>query len=142
VPGIGFETRHALAKDLAGFLGVREDDVLGRLTEGTWRRIALISNRLLDLIDRGATYFGRAQEIRRNPGWAANRPIRPEVKLAKINAKVDGAERELLGALDIDPPKDAQQSRHPLAPRSVAYFIPVLDAEADRLEAEARNRES
>lgn len=136
-----FETTDSLAEDLAGFWNRPREEIRSALTERNWRRIALIYERLLNLMDEGAKYFARAHEIRRNPEWAPNRPIRAELKLARVNKKVDQAERELLDALGFSPPAGAQNSQHPLAPRSFAYYLPILEAEADRLEAKARTRE-
>jgi hypothetical protein len=132
-----FETADSLAEDLAGFCNRPQEEIRSRLTEHNWRRIALIYRRLLNLIEEGAKYFGRMQEIRRNPEWAPNRPIRAELKLEKVNKKVDRAERELFEAVGISPPAGAQNSQHPLAPRSLVYFLPLLEAEADLLEAKA-----
>lgn len=110
---IGFETADSLAKDLASFWNLPREEIRSRLTEHNWRRIALIYGRLLNLIDEGAEYFARAEEIRRNPQWAPNRPIRAEMKLARVNEKIHRAERELFGALGISP----QRMRRILSPR-------------------------
>lgn len=134
-----FDTPEALSDDLAAFLSLPPMEVRDRLTDRNWRRVALLYGRLLDLVEQGATYFTRALKIRQNPEWAPNRPIRAELKLERINAKVDGTQRELLDALNIEIPEDVRRPRDPLAPRSLAYFIPALEGEADRLEAEARD---
>lgn len=116
---VDFETADSLAEDLAGFLSRPTAEIRGRLTEGNWRRVALVYNRLLNLIEEGAKYFARAEEIRLNPKWAPNRPIRAELKLERVNRKVDRVERELFEALEISAPEATQ-------------------AEADRQRAETR----
>jgi len=108
---ISFETADSLAEDLAGFWNRPREEIRSRLTERNWRRIALIYGRLLNLIEEGTKYFGRMQEIRRNPEWAPNRPIRAELKLARVNEKIHRAERELFEALEISPPLEAKTHR-------------------------------
>jgi hypothetical protein len=130
-----------LTEDLGPFLGRRPGDLQERLTEGNSRRIALLyDNRLIDLLEEGAVYFARAHRIRQNREWAPNRPIRAEIKLARVNAKVDLAERTLLDALGLPPREDGRKHDGPLESRSVVYYLPILEAEADRLEAEALKR--
>jgi predicted nucleic acid-binding protein len=63
-----------------------------------------------------------------------------EIKLARVNAKVDLAERTLLDALGLPPREDERKHDGPLEPRSPVYYLPILETEADRLEAEALKR--
>lgn len=66
---------------------------------------------------------------------------RPSDLLARVNAKVDLAERTLLvDALGLPPLEDERKHDGPLEPRSPVYYLPILEAEADRLEAEALKR--
>lgn len=101
----------------------------GKVTDETYVRIDALFAVWERAVDRGAEVFVRYRRLREQ-GYA---PARTTKRLARANARVDDAERELFNALELPWPEHLHGRRDPLEPRSLSYFVACLSDEMEHL---------